>query len=150
MFGPLTSHKRFSGDSLQSLAMKRSPDFANALSTTGWRPPCISRHGCATKLGRHQLLSAARSASAAETSMRAKASALAAIGSRRLSISAMSSSRCAASAASAWPPACVIRKASSCSSGELNRTAPAIVWRWVKPVPGAIKASPCLAGTSTK
>ena len=39
--------------------------------------------------------------------------------------------------------------ASSCRSGELNRTTPARVWRWVKPLSGAISRSAKRAVTST-
>ncbi len=53
-----------------------------------------------------------------------------------------------ASAASAWAPASTTRLASAWRSGELNRTTPASVWRWVKPESGAISRSACLAATS--
>ena len=46
------------------------------------------------------------------------------------------------------PPASTTRLASSCRSGELKRTTPARVWRWVKPLSGAISRSACRAGTS--
>jgi hypothetical protein len=52
-------------------------------------------------------------------------------------------------AAQAWPPASSTRLASSCSAGLLKRTAPAMVWRWVKPLSGASSLSACRAGTST-
>ena len=39
-----------------------------------------------------------------------------------------------------------MRLASSCSASALKRTAPAMVWRWVKPLSGAISRSACLAG----
>ena len=67
---------------------------------------------------------------------RAMASAVAVICGAAATASAVSSSACAASAASAWPPASITRLASSCSSGELKRTTPASVWRWVKPLSG--------------
>jgi hypothetical protein len=63
---------------------------------------------------------------------------------------ATSSSKWASSAARAWPPASAMRLASSCSASALKRTAPAMVWRWVKPLSGAISTSACRAGTSTK
>ena len=65
---------------------------------------------------------------------------------RAATTSPTSSSKCASSAASAWPPASAMRLASSCSDGELKRTALAIVWRWVKPLSAAISASACARG----
>ena len=141
MFGPVTSHSREFSDSVQSLATKRSPRLASASSTTGCRPPSISKQACSTSAGRAQPPSTARSASAAETSSRASASAVAAMASRLSSAAAVRSSRCAASAASACAPACATFSATSCRSGALKRTTPASVWRCVKPLSGFISAS---------
>ena len=81
--------------------MNRSPFRASAASTTGCRPPSISRHGWSVRLGAHHCPSAARAALPAATSIRAIASAVAPIRSAWATASAVNSSRCAASAASA-------------------------------------------------
>ena len=90
-------------------------------------------------------LGRARPRGDAATSIRAMASAVAVIRGAEATASAVSSSACAASAASACAPASTTRLASSCSSGELKRTTPASVWRWVKPLSGAISLSACRA-----
>ena len=149
MLGPVISHSRSSEPNERSLATKRSPLSLSAVSTTGWRPASISRHGSSVSCGAVQPPSAARWAWLAATSMRAMASAVAVICGAAATASAVSSSACAASAASACAPASTTRLASSCSSGELKRTTPASVWRWVKPLSGASSLSACLAETST-
>ena len=55
------------------------------------------------------------------------ASPVAVIRAKAATTNRVSSSACAASAASAWAPASITRLASSCSSGELKRTTPARV-----------------------
>jgi hypothetical protein len=70
MFGPVISSRRRSGDSAQSLAMKRSICF----STTGWRPCSIAdARRSFTSSGARQSLRTACSASAVSASSWASA-----------------------------------------------------------------------------
>ena len=146
MLGPVISHSRSSAPSAQVVGDEALARVGqSALSTTGWRPPSMSRQGSSVRCGRHQPPSAARAAWLAATSIRAIASAVAVMRGAAATASAVSSSACAASAASACAPASTTRAASACSSGELKRTTPASVWRWVKPLSGAISRSACRA-----
>ena len=123
----------------RSLATNRSPAAVSALSTTGWRPPSISRHGCVGQL---------RAAPAAFRGARGvtggdvdPGDGVGGGGDRaaRRRPRARSAPRHArlrrpARGRRPRPPGV----ASSWRSGELKRTTPASVWRWVKPQSGAI------------
>jgi hypothetical protein len=84
MLGPVTSHSRLSAKGRRSLATKRPPAAATAASTTGWRPPSISKQGCGAKAGGTSRLRRALGQRGA-TSSRASASAVAAMSDARAS-----------------------------------------------------------------
>ena len=149
MFGPVSSHRRRSVPSSQSLGTKPAPFWrASAASTTGWRPPSTVNAASSVSVGRTWLLLAASSASAEATSSAASERPAAAIAGDTAVTFATSSSNTASSSANAWSAARPMRVSRSASSAVLKRVAFDMDCRRVKPSAARSSLSACTAVTS--